>query len=187
MFKLSEEYQKLLTEKKIKYDMINVNGGFSDGVEVDIYRNVGAMNVSVNIYGGGTLHSLKYHVPDRIKEYQDAMVAARQTGDPVGTEFSGEVEKYQSMIKKAVGLAMVSLIEKFDQDAKLAISAAISRVNKVYKAGDAPPVESEPVKPAPTSTNVPKPAAPKAAPKPAPTTPRTTAQVKPVQQPINRK
>ena len=33
MLKLAEEYQKLLTEKKIKYDMINVNGGFSDGVE----------------------------------------------------------------------------------------------------------------------------------------------------------
>ncbi len=184
MLKLAEEYQKLLAEKKIKYDMINVNGGFSDGVEVDIYRSVGAMNVSVNIYGGGTLHSLKYHVPPKIKEYQDAMVAARQTGDPVGTEFSGEVEKYQSMVKKAVNLAMVALIQKFDQDAKVAISASIARVNKVYKSTE----DEAPSTTAPAAAPKPAPSAPapakSTAPKPAPT---AAAQPKLPQQPTNRK
>ena len=129
---ISEEYLKLLAEKKVKYNMQNINGGFSDGVTINVSKQPGAVGVSVNIYGGGEPRQLRYAVPHKIKTYQDAYVAARRTGDVIGNDLSVELNTYKSNLKKAIGLSMVKLLEKFDIDAKAAIENAISRVNSLY-------------------------------------------------------
>lgn len=140
MMKLSPLLETLLNEKKIRYDLSSVNGGFSDGVDINVTKKVGTIGVSVNIYGGGNLNYLSYETPQSIVEYQDALIAAMRVGDPVTSELSVELNAYKKAMKKAISLAMVNVLRKFDEDARAAINAAVSEVNSSYgqKRSDAP-------------------------------------------------
>lgn len=132
MMKLSPLLEILLNEKKIKYDLSSVNGGFSDGVDINVTKKVGTIGISVNIYGGGNLNYLSFKTPQSIVEYQDALIAAMRVGDPVTSELSVELNAYKKAMKKAVSLAMVNVLRKFDEDAKAAINAAVSEVHASY-------------------------------------------------------
>jgi len=132
MFNISEEYRKLLREKKIKYDMQNVNGGFSGGVDIAPGQTAAVMNVSVNIYGGSqdTVHA--HQVPPRIQQMQEAFLAAKANGDPAAGEFQQELKEYYNNIKRAISLHVVKAMQAFDQQANASIQAAIQQINQKY-------------------------------------------------------
>lgn len=132
--KLVEAYRLLQEEsKKIRYDMTNVNGGFSDGVEIKPGENSGVMNVSVNIYGGSPKTTHPYNVPPSIAQKQEAYIAARQTDDPSSAAFERELETYYTMLRQAISLEMVAIMKNFDEQAGLVISRAVANVNKKYQ------------------------------------------------------
>jgi hypothetical protein len=131
--KIAEEYRRLLREKKIKYDMQNVNGGFSGGVDIEPGQHAGVMNISVNIYGGSQSTAHAYEVPPRIKELQEAFIAARQKGDPVAGELHSELKEYYSNLKRAISLHVVKAMQIFDQQASSSIQAAIQSINAKYQ------------------------------------------------------
>lgn len=147
--KLTEVYLSMLSEKKIKYNMQNVNGGFSDGVSINVANHPGAVSVSVNVYGGGELNSVKFKVPSKIAEFQEAYISARRTGDQISNDLSTELNSYKSNLKKSIGLAIVKLMEKFDVDAKVAISDAVARVNNLYAESEADVKTKQATKPKP--------------------------------------
>lgn len=164
--KLSPLLEILLNEKKIKYDLSSVNGGFSDGVDINVTKKVGTIGISVNIYGGGNLNYLSFKTPQSIVEYQDALIAAMRVGDPVTSELSVELNAYKKAMKKAVSLAMVNVLRKFDEDAKAAITAAVSEVHASYgQTRSDEPVDKKPKQkqadPAPEQSAQPKPPQPK--------------------------
>lgn len=131
--KLIEAYKLLKEEdQKIRYDMTNINGGFSDGVEIKPGSDSTTMNVSVNIFGGGQSNSLPFTVPTQISDMQQAYVAAQQTGDPVSGDIAGELEAYYNNLRTAISLEMVALMKKFDADANAVISRAVANMNKKY-------------------------------------------------------
>ena len=120
--------------KKIKYDMRNINGGFSDGVEIRPAQNDPAiMNITINIYGGSKNSFNAYKVPPRIQELQSAFLKTRQTGDPFAAEFKKELDAYYDNLKRAIGLEMVRLIQEFDAQAKDSIGRAIGKLNQRYQ------------------------------------------------------
>lgn len=140
---ITELYADVITEaKKIKYDMINVNGGFSDGVTVQPGANAGVLSISVDIYGGGTSANHMYKVPKKIAEYQAAYLAARRVGDPASAELSTELQAYYKNLKKAISIEVVNLISQFDSQMKTVIDSAVTNLNKRY----AEPVEEPPAK-----------------------------------------
>lgn len=133
MSKLSSMYEQTILEaRKIKYDMINVNGGFSDGVTVQPGANAGLLSISVDIYGGGTKASHVYKVPRKIAEYQSAYLAARRTGDPTSAVLSSELQSYYKNLKKAISLEVVALISQFDNQMKTVVDTAVANLNKRY-------------------------------------------------------
>jgi hypothetical protein len=44
--KLSPLLETLLNEKKIRYDLSSVNGGFSDGVDINVTKNLEVKNIN---------------------------------------------------------------------------------------------------------------------------------------------
>jgi len=136
MYKLCEEYKRQLNErKKIKYDMRNVNGGFSDGVEIKVGANAGVMDVSVDIYGGGNNLYHPFSVPPAIQKLQEAFLAAKRTGDPVASEIQNQLESYYANIRRAVSLEMVRLMQDFDKNAAGVITNAVQTINGRYQQG----------------------------------------------------
>lgn len=131
--KLTEEYRRLLREKKIRYDMKNVNGGFSGGVDIKPGQDPGVMNISINIYGGSQSIAHPYQVPQRIKELQEAYAAARQSGDPSSEEFKTELREYYNNLKRAISLYVVKSMQQFDEQASVAIQNAIQQINAKYQ------------------------------------------------------
>ena len=131
--KIAEEYRKLLREKKIKYDMKNVNGGFSGGVDIKPGQTAGVMNVAVNIYGGSQSTAHAYEVPPKIKDIQEAFIAARQTGDPVAADLKTELNAYYNNLKRAISLHIVQAMQQFDAQANASIQTAIQQINAKYQ------------------------------------------------------
>lgn len=127
---------RLLTEesKKIRYDMVNINGGFSDGVEIKPGGDPTTMNISVNIFGGNQSNALRYNVPKQISDMQQAYIAARTTGDPVSSEIEVELESYYNNLRQAISLEVVNLMKSFDEQANTVISRAVANINKKYGA-----------------------------------------------------
>ncbi len=133
MAKLADIYGHVISEaKKIKYDMVNVNGGFSDGVNVQPGSNASVLSISVDIYGGGTKNSHLYKVPKKIADYQAAYIAAMKLGDPTSTALSAELEAYYKNLKKAISLEVVTLISQFDGQMKVVIDSAVANLNRRY-------------------------------------------------------
>ena len=131
--KLSETYRLLSEEaKKIRYDMVNINGGFSGGVEIKPGTTPANMNISINIFGGSQSNSIAYNVPKRISEMQQAYIAAQQTGDPVSGEIKTELETYYNNLRQAISLEIVALMKSFDAQAKEAVTRAVTNMNKKY-------------------------------------------------------
>jgi len=133
--KLSNEAKKIVegNKKKIKYDMKNINGGFSDGVEIQPGEHSGIMNISVNIYGGNTKSAHPYQVPPSIKKLQAAYIAATQVGDPVSGNLKVQLEAYYTNLRRAISLEMVKLIQQFDAGASESISTAVQTINQKYQ------------------------------------------------------
>lgn len=161
---LESLYEQALEEaqKRIKYDMVNVNGGFSDGVDIRPGTNAGLLAISVDIYGGGTKNSMMYNVPQKIAEYQAAYVEARRTGDSVAPDLNRELQSYYKNLKKAISIEAVRLISQFDQEMKVVVDKAVANMNKRYGTPQQPEA-------APTTTVKPKPQPPQ--PKQVQTTP----------------
>lgn len=119
--------------KKVRYDMVNVNGGFSDGVEIKPGDNPSVMNVSVNIYGGSLQRSHPYNVPKSIADLQQAYIAAQQSGDPVSTQIKDQLEAYYNNLRRAISLEIVALLKSFDEQANAGITRAVTNLNKKYQ------------------------------------------------------
>jgi hypothetical protein len=131
--KLVEEYRRILFEKKIKYDMQNVNGGFSGGVDISPGQTSDVMNISIDIYGGNQTTSHPYKVPPRIKQIQQAFITARQTGDPVAGELKSELKEYYNNLRRAISLQIVRAMQQFDAQSKEAIAQAVQQINARYQ------------------------------------------------------
>ena len=128
---LKKYAKEVITEKKkIKYDMKNVNGGFSDGVEIRPGQHAGVMNISIDIYGGSTSTALAYPVPDRIKQLQTGFLAARRTGDPVDQALYGELEAYYENLRRAIALEVYQLMRQFDAQVGQVVSNAVNNYNQ---------------------------------------------------------
>ena len=133
--RLSDEYRRLKegNKKKIKYDMKNINGGFSDGVEIKPGEHAGVMDISVNIYGGSQGLAHAHQVPPSIQEIQKAFIAAQQTGDPIGAELRADLEAYYANLRRAISLEIVRLIQQFDAQANESIANAVAKINQKYQ------------------------------------------------------
>lgn len=132
--KLTDAYIKLNEEaKKIRYDMTNINGGFSDGVEIKPGNSASVMNISVNIYGGSPKTSKPYAVPKSIADMQQAYIAAQQSGDPVSSDIRSELETYYNNLRTAISLEVVNIMKNFDAQARDAINRAVANMNKKYQ------------------------------------------------------
>lgn len=125
---------KPLMEKKLKYSLKNVNGGFSDGVSIDQGTGVDAdkIFVSVNIYGGGKTKRHFYTPPKEIQDLLNARLAALQNNDPVSEEIEQEINKYFTTIKKAVGIKIAKLLQDFDTKSKTVIHQTVISINNTY-------------------------------------------------------
>jgi hypothetical protein len=123
-------------KKKAKYDMQNVNGGFSmsNGVQASpgTGPDAGKLYVSVNLYGGGKPQQHAFPVPDRIRELLMATQAADQSLDPVEGDLRGELSEYYKALRKEITIAMIRLIRKFDAAAGQAIVQAVENLNRRY-------------------------------------------------------
>lgn len=166
--KLANEYKKLLEAKqKIKYDMLHINGGFSNGVEIVTGQTSNIMNISVDIYGGGKSMAHSHQVPPTIQELQESFIAARTTGDPVARDIKLKLETYFANVRRAISWEIVSLLKELDQKSSTVIAAAVQRVNNAYTNGttqqqapqvpqQAPATPEAPARPtAPPNTKVP--------------------------------
>jgi len=131
--KLIEAYKLLKEEEqKIRYDMVNINGGFSDGVEIKPGSDSTVMNVSVNIFGGSQSNFLPFTVPKQVSDMQQAYIAAQQTGDPVSADIASELESYYNNLRTAISLEMIALMKRFDAEANAVITRAVANMNKKY-------------------------------------------------------
>lgn len=135
--RLADTYRNLVTEKKksnaVKYDMQNINGGFSNGVEIKPGSHAGVMDISVNIYGGNQKTAHPHQVPQSIQQLQEAYIAARKTGDPVASDIKIELEAYYTNLRKAISLEVIRLMQQFDTQAKESIAATVARINQRYQ------------------------------------------------------
>ena len=143
--KISETYKRMLLEtKKIKYDMRNINGGFSGGVDIVPGEHAGVMDITINIYGGSKSRAHPYKVPPSIQQYQQAYLVAKQTGDPVSKAIRQSLRAYYDNLNTSISLEIVRLMREFDAGSNAAINKAVQTVNAMYMQGATQPLTQEP-------------------------------------------
>tara|TARA_R110000822_G_scaffold128195_28_gene263970 strand:- start:7408 stop:7809 length:402 start_codon:yes stop_codon:yes gene_type:complete len=132
--KLSNEARRVVEgrKKKIRYDMKNISGGFSEGVDIMPGQHSGVMDISIDIYGGSKSTAHSYEVPPSIKQLQTAYIAATQKGDPVASDIKRQLEAYYTNLRRAISLHIVHLMQQFDSGANDAITSAVKKINSKY-------------------------------------------------------
>jgi len=121
-----------LVEKKIRYDMKNLSGGFSDGVDIETGRTPGTISLSVNIYGGGAnvKHTIK--LPDKIAKLQSAYIMAVKNNDPTAKELKLQLNSYYNLIKKALSTQVSKMLMDFDSEFGRRMRMIIKKINARY-------------------------------------------------------
>ena len=125
----------LLVEKKIKYDLKNLGGGFKDGVEVapgqgDLSNTI---MVSATLYGGGTKEYHNFSVPKKIAQDIAAHRQAVADNDPIASDIEQTLNQYYDEINKEISLSLVRLMRALDRKAYQLMQTAVNNVNSRYE------------------------------------------------------
>lgn len=158
---VNPKLRDLLLEKKIKYDLKNLGGGFKDGVEVTPGQGQMQKQISISatLYGGGTKEYHSFDTPKRVQQNLSAFHQAQASGDAVGPEIQQDLARYYDEVKKEISKDIVKLLQVLDKKVYQIMQNGVQRVNARYSqqapqkpATTAPPAQAAPQNPTPPPT-----------------------------------
>lgn len=118
-------------DEDLKYEMIYVNGGFNNGVELKPASD-GKVELSIAIYGGGEKKTLGISpLPPSIAKLMKAyeVGAASDANTP---EITDELKRYFAEINQSLSMKVIDILKEADEKVKAAIKSTFRETNQGF-------------------------------------------------------